>query len=70
MKYYRIKINVIDKVHSYNVLLSIKPGLLSVDALDSEVVGHAIDVGRLDPDHMEWVESVKEITEAEFASEK
>ena len=70
MKYYRIKVNVIDKVNSYDVKLSVKPGTLTVDALDSEVVGHAIDVGKLDPDHMEWVESVKEITEAEFASEK
>lgn len=66
MKYYRIKINVLDKVHSYDVLLSVKPGLLSVDALDSEVVGHAIDVGRLDPDHMEWIESVEEISEEEY----
>ena len=68
MKYYLIKVNVIDKVHSYDVKLIIKPGLLTDDALDSEVVGHAIDVGKLDPNHMEWVESVNEITEKEFYS--
>lgn len=67
MKYYRIKVNVIDKVHSYSLKIRVKPGLLT-NALDSDIIGYAIDVGKLDPDHMEWVESVNEITEAEFAS--
>jgi len=64
MKYYDI--HVFDGVNGYSCFLKVKYGVLPLDAQRQDIVGHAIDVGVLDPNDMEDVDNVTEISEAEY----
>lgn len=63
-KYYDIHVN--DGVNSYSVFLKVKDGILLPKPLRQDIVGHAIDIGVLDPNDMEYVDNTTEITEKEF----
>jgi len=64
MKYYDIHID--DKVNSYSIFLSVKDGVLLSNPQKQDIVGHGIDVGMIDPDDMEFVDNVTEISEKEY----
>nr|WP_298655903.1 hypothetical protein [uncultured Flavobacterium sp.] len=64
MKYYDIHVN--DSVNSYSTFMQVKSGLLPDDAQNEEIVGHAVDIGKLDPDDIKYVDNVTEISEEEY----
>jgi hypothetical protein len=64
MKYYDIHVN--DGVNSYSSFMAVKNGLLLDNPEKQDIIGHAIDVGKLDPDDMEYVDNVTEISEEEY----
>lgn len=64
MKYYDIHIN--DGVNSYSSFMKVKDGLLLPNAEKQDIVGHAIDTGVIDPNDMEYVDNVTEISEEEY----
>ena len=66
MKYYDIHVTILPNVESYSAFMKVKEGLLTQDAQKQDIVGHAIDTGVLDPDHMEYVDNVTEISEEEY----
>lgn len=64
MKYYDIHIN--DSVNSFSRFMQVKAGVLPSDSIKQDIVGHAVDTGVLDPDEMEYVDNVTEISEEEY----
>ena len=64
MKYYDIHVN--DGVNSFSRFMKVKNGVLPPNPQKQDIVGHAIDVGSLDPDEMEYVDNTTEITEEEY----
>ncbi len=64
MKYYDIHVD--DSVSSFSLFIEIKEGLLPPKPEKQDIVGHAVDVGDLDPDDMKYVDNVTEISEEEY----
>jgi len=46
--------------------MQVKAGVLPSDSIKQDIVGHAVDTGVLDPDEMEYVDNVTEISEEEY----
>ena len=50
----------------FSVFLEAKPNTLTEDFINNDVVSHAVSTGQLEPDDIEYVDNVTEISQAEY----
>ena len=65
MKYYDIHVSY-GAISGFSVFIPIKKGILPTEQTDEDIIGHAVDVGSLEPDDMKYVDKVTEIDEDEY----